>query len=355
MKDDWRIFRGTEPPEWNPVPPHDGLTRLPAPPPWRRTPNAGKPVKPAQPAFDPEAERVKGAPFRLKHDPSRDKDGKQKDNVVQAVNAALYLRRPLLVTGAPGVGKSSLAHAVAYQLRMGPVLKWPITSRATVKSGLYEYDAVGRLQDVDRKDLGSYFRLGPLGTALYPTAWPRVLLIDEVDKGDLDLPNDLLNVLEDGYFDIPELARAKEQSVFVKVHGSGLDAEIRGGRVQCEQFPFIVMTSNGEREFPAPFLRRCIRVTVPPPLESELKEIVNAHITTQLEAASPGSVDRMIKDFLVLQQQHRDVATDQLLNAAYLVLGDGRSNDEQPESREADESIETFKLLVKQLTTTEAT
>jgi len=351
---DWRIFRGTEPPRWQAVPPHDDLERLPPPPPWRRAANVGAPVKPAPRRFDLEAEAIKGAPIRLKNNPDKEKDGREKDNVVMAVNAALYLRRPLLVTGKPGVGKSSLAYAVAYQLRMGPVLKWPITSRATVKSGLYEYDAVGRLQDVDKQDLGSYFRLGPLGTALYPSSWPRVLLIDEIDKGDLDLPNDLLNVLEDGYFDIPELARAKEQTVRVKLHGTADDAAITGGHVQCEQFPFIVMTSNGEREFPAPFLRRCIRVTVPQPLFAELKEIVNAHLAAHLANAPAGSVDEMIKKFLELREA-QDVATDQLLNAAYLVLGDGRSSKDAAESPESVESIEAFKLLLKQLTTPEAT
>jgi MoxR-like ATPase len=352
---DWRIFRAGAPPEWKGVRPHDGLTSLPAPPPWRRTTTTALPEKPARPPFDDfEAEALKGAPIRLKDDP------KDKDNVVRAINAALYLRRPLLVTGKPGVGKSSLAYAVAYQLQMGPVLKWPITSRATVKSGLYEYDAVGRLQDADKKELGSYFRLGPLGTALYPTTWPRVLLIDEIDKGDLDLPNDLLNVLEDGYFDIPELARAKDQRVRVKVHGpvkrdgSSPDVEITGGHVQSDQFPFIVMTSNGEREFPAPFLRRCIRATVPQPLLPELKEIVSAHLRTHLQNVPPESVESMITKFIE-QRDRQDIATDQLLNAAYLVLGDGRSSGERPDSAEANESLETFKLLLKQLTTTDAT
>jgi MoxR-like ATPase len=352
--DDWRIFRGTEPPDWKPVPAHDDLARLPPPPPWRRAPDVGTPIKPAVSPFELEAETIKGAPIRLKNNPDKEKDGREKDNVVMAVNAALYLRRPLLVTGKPGVGKSSLAYAVAYQLRMGPVLKWPITSRSTVKSGLYEYDAVGRLQDKDKKDLGSYFRLGPLGTALYPTSWPRVLLIDEIDKGDLDLPNDLLNVIEDGYFDVPELARTKEPTVRVKVHGSTHEAEITGGHVQCKQFPFIVMTSNGEREFPAPFLRRCIRVTVPQPLFPELKEIVNAHLEAHLLRAPAGSVDQLIKKFLELREG-QDVATDQLLNAAFLVLGDGRSSKDATEWSESTESIEAFRLLLKQLTTAEST
>jgi len=327
---DWRIFKAA-------TEPHDGLTTLPAPPPWRRSSVAETPVKLEAPGFDLEAEKLRGAPIRVS------------EPVVRAVNASLYLRRPLLVTGKPGVGKSSLAFAVAYQLRMGPVLKWPITSRATVKSGLYDYDALGRLQDKEEKDLGVYFRLGPLGTALYPRAWPRVLLIDEIDKGDLDLPNDLLNVLEDGAFEIPELGRAKERYADVRLHESSTFATIEGGRVRCQQFPFIVMTSNGEREFPAPFLRRCIRITIPPPTFAELKLIVNAHIKAHLEAAPEGSVDRMIKEFLLLRET-QELATDQLLNAAFLLLGDGRAVE-----AESSESLETFKLLVKQLSTTEST
>lgn len=102
---------------------------------------------------------------------------------VEAVNAALYLRRPLLVTGNPGTGKSTLAHAVAHELGLGKVLRWPIVSRTTLKDGLYHYDAIGRLQDVqldravagqtapsERPPIGSYLRLGPLGTALLPAA-----------------------------------------------------------------------------------------------------------------------------------------------------------------------------------------
>ena len=89
--------------------------------------------------------------------------------LLNPVNAALYLRRPLLVTGRPGVGKSTLAYAVAYELGLGPVLRWPITSSSSLKDGLYHYDAIGRLHDVNlkepqiQKDIGRYLRLGPLG------------------------------------------------------------------------------------------------------------------------------------------------------------------------------------------------
>src|SRR5205823_6354697 len=116
------------------------------------------------------------------------------DKVVNMVNAALYLRRPLLVTGRPGTGKSTLAYSIAFELKLGPVLYWPITSRSTLTESLYQYDALGRLQeaslqqsasrsgDFQSPDIGRFIRLGPLGTALLPRARPRVLLIDELDK-----------------------------------------------------------------------------------------------------------------------------------------------------------------------------
>ena len=127
---------------------------------------------------------------------------------VEMVNAALSLRRPLLITGNPGTGKSSLAYAVAQELGLGGVLKWGITTRTTLKDGLYTYDAIARLQDAqttrkdNRQETGNYITLGPLGTAFLAADLPRVLLIDEIDKSDVDLPNDLLNLFEDGEFQI---------------------------------------------------------------------------------------------------------------------------------------------------------
>ncbi|WP_223198810.1 AAA family ATPase [Solihabitans fulvus] len=243
------------------------------------------------------------------------------------VNAALYLRRPLLVTGKPGTGKSTLAHSVARELKLGPVLYWPITSHAKVDDGLYRYDAIGRLQEAslartaEPPDVGRYIRLGPLGTALLPRHRPRVLLIDELDKSDVDLPNDLLNIFEEGQFDIPELARLPEEqdSVHVMTRDPGGRAAIRRGQVRCHAFPFVVITSNGEREFPPPFLRRCLRLNIQPPDAEKLAAIVAG----QLGKAVLDESRQLIEQF-VDSRDHGDLATDQLLNAIYLAASGAR-------------------------------
>lgn len=265
------------------------------------------------------------------------------DADIDAVNTALYLRRPLLVTGKPGVGKSTLAHSIAADLNLGPVLHWPVTSRSSLRDALYQYDAIGRLHDANLRHLkagrgapprrqpggrpssGSaiapYLRLGPLGTALLPQERPRVLLVDEIDKSDIDLPSDLLTVFEEGSFEIPELARIAARQPRVRV-GTQDDPELRAGidrgRVQCSAFPVVVLTSNGERDFPPPFLRRCIRLHVEPPHEKKLKQIVRQRLRLD-DTTREDRYQDLITDFIE-RRTEGDLATDQLLNAVQLRL-----------------------------------
>lgn len=329
----WPIFRG------NRVP-HDGITDRPDPPPWRRYEGvaSGDESLDQRAAGQSVRSRARGSSFYFKPD----------DPVIQQINTALFLRRPLLVTGKPGTGKSSLAHAVAYELKLGQVLEWPITSRSTLAEALYRYDAIGRLQEsqmpVDKKpdektdeengrdeqdapadsdrrrdiDIGRYIRLGPLGTALLPGKYPRVLLIDEIDKSDIDLPNDLLHVFEEGGYEIPELTRLQEQTapVHVRLHESKRTAPVEQGRVQCSEFPFVVMTSNGERELPPAFLRRCIPVDIPEPTPADLERIVDNHFHS-LDQASRDAIQPLIERF-TQRRELGDLATDQLLNAVFL-------------------------------------
>ncbi|MWA14288.1 AAA family ATPase [Streptomyces sp. BA2] len=287
----WRIFRG------------DGMQRpvtMPPAPPWRR--------------FGPPDGSAAPLPYLIAREHA------------DVVNAALHLRRPLLVTGPAGTGKSSLARAVAHELSLGELLRWPVNSRSSVQDALYQYDAIGRLRETtlsrDRGDrepsIGNFIRLGALGTALAPTGTPRALLVDEMDKGDVDLPNDLLTVFEEGVFEIPELARLPEEMATVDVltadhHGS---VAVEQGRVQCVEFPVVVITSNGERDFPPAFLRRCIRLDLPIPDEDRLRAIVSAH----LGDGALLEVDDLLQAFL-RRRAPGELATDQLLNAVFLRAG----------------------------------
>ncbi|MFJ3725019.1 AAA family ATPase [Streptomyces sp. NPDC090045] len=324
MNDEWLIYRGVGEP-------HDGIDALPDPPPWRDF-DGGPVAAPGGPAVaaDGNVARRLGAHRQAAelHRPEPEE--------LEAVNAALYLRRPLLVTGFPGTGKSTLAHAVAHELKLGRVLRWPVVSRTVLQDGLYRYDALARLQDVQlaasggagaggadgdpggasagAPGIGKYIRLGPLGTALLPTGRPRVLLIDELDKSDIDLPNDLLNVLEEGEFALPELERVADTEPEVQVlTDDGTKVTVRGGRVRCREFPFIILTSNGERDFPAALLRRCIQLKLGQPGEKRLATMVRAHLGE--EAARLGA--DLIREFLSRSQTEL-VAADQLLNAVYL-------------------------------------
>ncbi|MET9010375.1 MoxR family ATPase [Streptomyces olivaceoviridis] len=309
--DEWWIYRGTGEP-------HPGISHLPEAPAWRAF--GEFPEKELlEPPVDAPPATIARRLGRAHQASSYQADAKE----IQLVNLALYLRRPLLITGKPGVGKSTLAYAVAHELRLGPVLRWPITSRTTLGDGLYAYDAIGRLHDAGIKrssdassesNIGRYLRLGPLGTALLPWRTPRVLLIDEVDKSDVDLPNDLLNVFEEGEFEISELARLGPGTHEVMTADHGKTANIAGGLVRCAQFPFVVLTSNAEREFPMAFLRRCIRLEVQPPDERRLAAMVAAHLGGDTDTTSLRT--ELITEFLRRQREEdAALANDQLLNA----------------------------------------
>jgi MoxR-like ATPase len=326
--EEWLIYRGAGEP-------HDGIDRLPPPPRWREF--GGLPL--VEPMLGTD-----GSGGRKLGEQERATTYRADSEVTEIVNAALYLRRPLLVTGKPGTGKSTLAYSIAHELKLGPVLRWPITSRSTLEHGLYRYDAVGRLQDASLRQgsarpllrtssgepaappsIGRYIRLGKLGTALLPQVRPRVLLIDEIDKSDVDLPNDLLNVFEEGEFEIPELTRLPDDQATVEVMiADGTDrVPIQRGRVRCNAFPVVVLTSNGERDFPPAFLRRCLRVDIHTPNRQQLTDIVAAHLGPDAVTASEDVIDRFLEDRRV-----GDLANDQLLNAIYLAASGGRPSEQ---------------------------
>ncbi|MEV6105925.1 ATPase [Streptomyces sp. NPDC051940] len=301
----------------------DSPRRLPDPPPWR----AGR-TGPA-----------KRSPATTYEPPA---------GLVDAVNAALHLRRPLLLTGPAGSGKSTVIEQIAVQTGLGDVLRWHITSRSTLAEALYRYDALGRIHahalrdgggakpvpgaqaaPSGEDDIGDYLQLGPLGTALLPADRPRALLIDEIDKSDLDLPSDLLDVLERGEFEIPELARHPVRTVRVRTAEPGGRVEVEDGLVRCREFPVIVLTSNGERDFPPPFLRRCVRFDMPPLSRDVLARIVTAHLD-DVDEQDPTTAT-LLTAFVEQLGQGQHLAIDQLLNAVYLLkegdLEDGEQRD----------------------------
>jgi MoxR-like ATPase len=312
---DWWIYRGTGRPMYD----IDLTQILPPPPPWR---DYGGPLPSSDghpPEDDGEASRRLGSEFHLTEqhiDPHE----------LDMVNASLYLRRPLLLTGKPGVGKSALAYRIARELRLGRVLKWSISTHTTLTSGLYRYDAIGRLQaaatgqqrsgPVEDPPIGDFIRLGPLGTAFLPRKLPRVLLIDELDKSESDLPNNLLSIFEDGEFVIDELARVRNSTREMTVHTADPNetATVTDGRVRCYAFPIVIMTSNGEREFPPAFLRRALQLDIKDPNVEQLAAMVANHLL------DPDGLhrDALVREFVEKSRAEGGIPADRLLDAVYL-------------------------------------
>ncbi len=180
-------------------------------------------------------------------------------DLIAAVDAAVALERPLLVKGEPGTGKTRLAEAAAESLNM-PLLSWHIKSTTKAVEGLYTYDVVQRLNDArfgegDVRDIRRYIHLGPVGEA-FSSDQRVVLLIDEIDKADLEFPNDLLRELDEMKFTIPELKETVE-------------AKLR---------PVVVITTNAEKELPDAFLRRCVFHYLNFPTADRMKQIIDVHL-----------------------------------------------------------------------------
>ena len=174
------------------------------------------------------------------------------------VNVALALERPLLIKGEPGTGKTLLAHHIARALGMELIL-WNVKSTTKARDGLYTYDTVQRLNDArfgdgNVRDISHYIKLGPLGRA-FASHSRVVLLIDEVDKGDIEFPNDLLFELDEMRFHILETDEW----------------------VKAVQRPVVIVTSNAEKELPDAFLRRCVFHYIDVPDEAQMRAIIDVH------------------------------------------------------------------------------
>jgi MoxR-like ATPase len=239
----------------------------------------------------------------------------------------LRLRKPLLLTGAPGSGKSTVARVIASELQLEPLLVWNVTSRSTLTDAQYTYDALGRLHatQVPGGDAAveRFVTLGPLGTALATQDRPRAVLINEIDNSDLYLPGDLIQILELGEFEIPPLLRdgrpAGEDAAHVPHRVRGADQcyyDVDGGVVRRKHPPILVLTSNGEQAFPRAFLRRCVQFEMRTPPEPVLLEIVEAHLGTATQEQRA-----IIADFADRLAGGKSLAVDQLLSLVYLVTG----------------------------------
>jgi MoxR-like ATPase len=219
-----------------------------------------------------------------------------------AVNAAVALERPLLVKGEPGTGKTVLAQQVAQALG-APLIEWHVKSTTKAQQGLYEYDAVSRLRDSQLgdervKDINNYIRKGKLWEAFTAPVRP-VLLIDEIDKADIEFPNDLLLELDRMEFFVYET----------------------GEIVRASQRPIVIITSNNEKDLPDAFLRRCFFHFIKFPDEDTMQEIIDVHY--------PGIKQKLVKDALTTFYAMRELpgvkkkpSTSELLDWLKLLMNE---------------------------------
>lgn len=257
--------------------------------------------------------------------------------LIQAVNLAIALERPLLLEGEPGCGKTQLAPAIAYEFsqrylegtKEWPYFPWNIKSTTRAQDGLYTYDAIARLRDAQLLGMNNlekyldenkikavierlnnqeaYLKRGELGKSFEVKEVRPIVLIDEIDKADIDFPNDLLLELDKLCFEIPEIGATGDKAI------------------KAEQSPIVIITSNRERELPDAFLRRCLYYYLNFPDEEELIEIVKLHFP-KLNSEKLELVDEAVDQFLGVREMGsnrpnaKKAGTSELLDLMKIIL-----------------------------------